>query len=167
LAVSDENSVKNLWMKEPDSTKWYRGSADLSATVWLSEGEKYLELFVAVADDKHIEATTPQDLDKGDALRIVIADDAGTVIADATGGLIGGKPALKQPVSGLNLQASPPTAEQPLTLYRWEIPKSLVASKPFRLSVSVLDNDSNFLKQTLDFGDVGNPITGCRLQTGD
>ncbi len=50
LAVLDETAVKNLWMKEPDSTKWYAGAGDLSAVVWLYEGDKYLELFLAVTE---------------------------------------------------------------------------------------------------------------------
>lgn len=169
LAVPDDSAVKNLWMKEPDSSKWYGGKSDLSGIFWLRDAGKNLELFMAITDDKLVEAASPDKLSQGDAVHVVLADDNGKTLLDATGGLIADKPTLAAPIAGVTFtasrQANPGTPAQ--TLYRLEIPNSIIGAKPFRLSLSVLDNDSTFLKQTLDLGDVANPAAGIRLKTRD
>ncbi len=164
FAVPDEAAVKNLWVKEPDSSKWYTGPADLSAHFWLRDLGDKLEFVASVTDDKHVEASSTQDLDKGDAVRVVLAADDGHVLADSTSGLVSGKAATKGNAS-LPFFATADDASHRI-LYRWEIPKSLLGGAPFRLSASVLDNDSGYLKQTLDLGDVNTPAAGLRVQTG-
>jgi hypothetical protein len=162
LAVLDETNVKNLWMKEPDSSRWYAGKADLSGTLWLRDAGASLQLFAAITDDKLVEPASVAQLSQGDSLRVVLAGEDGKSLLDVTGGLIGDKPTLDHPAAGVTFTASRGATQ---TFYRLEIPKALLGHVPFRLSVSALDNDSTFLKQTLDYGDVTNPRVGARLQT--
>jgi hypothetical protein len=165
FAVPDEAAIRNLWVKEPDSTKWYAGPADLSARFWLRDSGDKLEFVAIVTDDKQVEASSLQDLDQGDAVRVVLAADNGHVLVDSIGGLVTGKPANRSTVP-LPFFVTADTKSHQI-LYRWEIPKTLLGGNPFRLSASVLDNDSGYLKQTLDLGDVNNPIAGLRVQTGN
>ena len=169
LTLLDESAVKNLWMKQPDSSRWYGGKKDLSAIVWLRDSGQSLQLFVAVTDDKLVEATSPGELAQADSLRVVVANDEGKALLDLTGGLIADKPALSAPMTGVAFAASRDltSGQDPQTLYRFEIPKSIIGAQPFRLNLSVSDNDDNFLKQTLDLGDVKNPVAGVRLKTND
>ena len=102
---------------------------------------------------------------QGDAVRVVLVADTGHVLADSIGGLVAGKPTDKSTVP-LPFFVTEDTASHRI-LYRWEIPKTLLGGTPFRLSASVLDNDSGYLKQTLDLGDVNNPTAGLRVQTGN
>jgi hypothetical protein len=167
LVLLDESAVKNLWMKQPDSSRWYGGKMDLSAIVWLRDAGKNLELFVAVTDDKLVEAASPAQLAQADSLRVVLAGDSGKTLLDVIGGLISDKPVLGDPVPGVAFAASrvSTSVQDPQTLYRLEIPKSLLGAQPFHLNLCVSDNDDNFLKQTLDLGDVANPQSGLRLMT--
>jgi hypothetical protein len=169
LGVLGEESVKNLWMKEPDTSRWYGGAADLSGKAWLRDSGKTLDLFVAVTDDKQVDAPDAAHLKQGDSVRMVLADDAGTPLVDLTGGIIGGKPALDQVVKEVSFAASrsPDAGASAQTLYHFTLPKTIVGAGPFRLNLSVLDNDSTFLKQTLDLGDVNHPSAGLRLKTND
>jgi len=169
LTLLDDSSVKNLWLKEPDTSRWYKGRKDLSATVWVRDSGKALQLYIAVTDDVLVQATSPSQLAQADSIHVVLADDAGKSLLDLTGGLIGDKPVLSNSVVGVTFAASREVMadKDPQTLYRFEIPKSILDSKPFRLNLSISDNDSNFLKQTLELGDIAHPATGFRLITND
>ncbi len=68
----DETTVINNWSLEPDSSKWWKGSADLSGTVWLGSDQKQLVVAIAVRDDIFRPAS-PISIDSGDSARIAIA----------------------------------------------------------------------------------------------
>ena len=167
LVVLEGDAVKNLFMKEPDSSRWYTGTKDLSGTIWLRDDGKYLQLFAAITDDKLVEAKKPERLAQGDSLRVVLADDAGKKVLDVIGGLIADKPVLVGGSSSVRLTAwrQEKAGTDPITCYRLSIPKSLVGHQPFHLNLSVADNDAGYLKQTLDFGNVNEPRQGMRLIT--
>ena len=105
LVVLEGDAVKNLFMKEPDSSRWYTGARDLSGTIWLRDDGTNLHLFAAVTDDKLVQPATPAQLPQGDSLRVVLADDAGNKMLDAIGGLIAGKPVLVGASSSVKLTA--------------------------------------------------------------
>ncbi len=165
LTVLDGSSVNNLWVKEPDQSRWYKGKKDLSARLWLRQSGTTLQFYASVTDDVLVEAASPAALAQGDSLHLVVADDSGRVILDVLGGLVGGRPVLSPSLPGVIFHAvrveAPGTASH--TDYRLEIPRSLLGSQARRWNVSLLDNDANVLKQTLDWGDVGRPEKGFRL----
>ena len=163
LAVLGEQAVSNYWMKVPEPSRWYKGSKDLSGIIWLRDDGKSLHLFAAIADDILVQARTPADLPKSDSLRAVIADDAGKPLMDTTAGLVNGKPAMTGTTTGLLFTAGRlEDPRNPTTYYHLTIPKRYVGIKPFYLNIAVADNDSGFLKQTLQLGNVQNPAEGSR-----
>ena len=77
LAALGEADVVNPFLPQPDSSKWYKGESDLSAVAWLRDGGDALHLVVAVRDDALKAGATPADLAGSDAVRLVLADEAG------------------------------------------------------------------------------------------
>lgn len=161
LASLGENAITNFFVTEPDTSRWYKGEKDLSAQVWLREAGANLQMLVAVRDDKSVEAANVAGLDKSDALRLVLAGGQGT-LADARFGLSKGKTVSSGKMAGISAKVSR-DEKGAMTLYRLTIPRALVGATPFRLSLSLGDNDSNFLKQEARLGDVNQPNQGLRL----
>ena len=158
------DEVTNFWVKEPDQSRWYKGDQDLSATVWLRDAGDTLQLFVAARDDKLVEAKSAAGLDKSDSLRVVMASDKGT-LADARVGLVGGAAQIMGKAAGI---AAKVTRDEKAmggaaTLYWLTIPKALIGAEPFRLSLTLSDNDSDFLKQEARLGEADKPGDGLRL----
>ena len=155
LAVLQEDTIENFFVKEPDQTRWYKGDKDLSALVWLRDDGANLQLFVAARDDKLVESKTSDALNKSDALQISLAGENG-VFADLRAGLVGGAATLSGKMA--DIKASITRDEKAeggaATLYHLTIPKTLVGAKPFRLHLMVFDNDGFGLKQTLKLDDV-------------
>ena len=158
LAVLGETNVTNFFNKEPDTSRWYQGETDLSAQVWLRDDGANLHLFAAVTDDKMVEAKSADDLGKSDNLRLVLTDDAGASLLDKTVGLVGGKVAS----SGQGEATATVSRDGTRTLYHIVISKNTVGAKPFRLALTVGDNDSDYLKQILELNGEGK---GFRLAT--
>jgi len=164
LAVLDAAAAHNLWMKAPDQSRWYGGGKDLSAIVWLRDDGEKLHLFAAVTDDKLVQATAPEKLPQCDSLRVVIANDQGKPIADSTVGLVNNSAALiGTKLANVSVARQEKPGEGPATLYHVTMPRSTLGTQPLRLSLSIADNDAGYLKQTLDLGDVSNPINGDRF----
>jgi len=166
LTELGSEAVKNLWLKEPDSSRWYKGTSDLSARVWLRDGGAMLHFCVAVADDKHVRPASAQDLKTGDHLRLVVADDAGKPLADFTGALVGAQAVAACAEQGFGFDASRSEAagKQPaVTFYHITMPKHVVGNRPFFVNLSIADYDADYLKQTADLGDVNAPLNGERV----
>ncbi|MEI9997761.1 MAG: hypothetical protein WDO13_00585 [Verrucomicrobiota bacterium] len=163
LTVLGSGAVKNLWFQEPDQSRWYKGEQDLSATAWMRPDEQNLQLYIAVTDDRLVQAPTPADLSKNDSLRVVISSESGKPLLDLTCGLVANQTASTGNPAGAtcSVQRDEATTQ---TLYRVTLPKTLVGTTPFRLNFSVADNDEDYLKQTLECGDVNNPKGGFRLR---
>ena len=142
LATLGEDDITNFFVKEPDTSRWYGGETDLSATAWLLVGAESLQLLVAVRDDKLVEAKSAAELSQSDSLRVVLTADAGAPLLDKTVGLVSG-----QTVS------SEVKRDGTRTLYRLTVPRDLIGSKPFRLHLRVNDNDEGYFKQTLNLSD--------------
>ena len=161
LANLGEAEITNFFVKEPDTSRWYKGANDLSATAWLLSSGDNLQMLVAVKDDKLVEAKSVDSLDKSDNLRVVLAGANGT-LADARFGLSGGKTISSGNLSGITAQVSR-DENAAMTVYRLTVPRALVGATPFRMSLVLGDNDSNFLKQEARLGDAANPSGGLRL----
>jgi len=162
FAQLGEEAVTNFWVKEPDSSKWYHGPGDLSALVWLRDDGKELHLFAAVADDRQADAPSRERLAEGDSLRLVLADDGGKPLLDTTAGLVGGLPARIGGTPDLRVSIRR-DGEGGRTLYHLVLPRTLVGTAPFRVSLCVADNDAGYLKQTLLLGDPSAPAKGRRV----
>ena len=161
LAVLGENEVTNFFVKEPDTSRWYKGDQDLNATVWLRDAGDTLQMFAAVRDDVMVGAKSVAELGKSDSLRVVMSSDKGT-IADARVGLVGGKAQVTGQAAGIAANVTR-DEKSAMTLYRLTIPKALVGAMPFRLSLTVSDNDAGYLKQEALLGDVDKANEGLRL----
>jgi hypothetical protein len=148
LAVLGSADVTNFFVKEPEQARWYKGEQDLSALTWLRHDAQNLHLFVAATDDQLVEAANAQGLPKADGLRVSMRGEGGQVLAEATAGLIGGQ-SVSTGNAGIKATV---TREGARTLCALTIPRALVGKSPFRLSLSLSDNDSNFLKQQIDLG---------------
>lgn len=140
LAVLGEDAIRNPWMKEPDSRRWYKGAKDLSGLVWLRDDGKDLHLFVVATDDRFVGKK------EGDSLRVRIAGEDGQLLLEVTGGLVEGTPVFAGFPENLPFQVSRRDAD---TLYHLAFPKSLVGQKPFLLDLTIQDNDDGYLKQSL------------------
>ena len=136
-ATRGSDTVENLWVKEPDQSRWYRGEKDLSAGVWLREDGERLVLLIAVIDDKHT---------AGDGAQLVVADEVGKVLFTAT---------------GAELKSVRREADA-RTFYQVSLPKTAVQERPFRVSVQVNDDDGGYLKQVMKLGRVDEPAKGRR-----
>jgi hypothetical protein len=164
LVVLGSGSIKNLWFQEPDQSRWYKGDTDLSATAWLRDDGTHLQLYVAVTDDKLVQATTAAGLSQSDSLRVVLAGDDNKPLLDLTCGLVANQTATQGDLKGATCDVTRRDADSQ-TLYLVTIPKSLVGTNPFRLNLSVSDNDDGYLKQTLEAGDVSHPQNGLRVKS--
>lgn len=160
FAAPGSEAVTNFWMKEPDSSRWYKGDKDLSAVVWLREDGERVRLRIEVRDDRMVQAPDRAELNRGDAVRVTIADEDGTKRFDATGGWTGGNPALLAPSEGTEFKAA--RTETGTLAYEWTMSRSIWGETPRRVSVRIFDNDADFPKQTIDLGDVDNPARGLR-----
>lgn len=160
LAAPGSDAMTNFWMKEPDSSRWYKGEKDLSAVLWLRQAGDRVRLRVAVRDDRLVQAPAPGELARYDGMRLVIVDDAGTVLLDETGGLIRGDAAVSPQVDGVSLKVA--RANDETTLYEWTVPKSLLGRASFRVSMRIYDNDADYPKQIVNLGDVETPSRGLR-----
>ena len=133
LAVLGAENVFNFFVKEPDQSRWYGGETDLSALVWARDDGKNLHFSVSVLDDQHVPARVGDDPKIADSVSIVVRDESGKIL-----------------VSGPQYVSK---RENGRTFYRFSVPRMLVGSAPFRLSLTVNDNDSNFLKQKATLGE--------------
>ena len=155
LAVLGSDAVTNVWMKEPDSSRWHRGDKDLSAVTWLRDDGRRLHLFVAVTDDK---------LAEQDSLQLVIADEAGKSLLAVTGGLVEGRAVTTATAEGVEFKEErrETAGAAGVTFYHVSFPKAAVQGRPFRVNVQVTDDDAGYLKQVLKLGDVAEPAQGVR-----
>lgn len=160
LAVLGSDSVDNLWMKEPDSSRWYTGQSDLSALLWLysEEGSGTVNLVLAVTDDQLVQPARAEDLPQGDSVQLSLLNEAGESIVEVCGGLVGDQPQLLPPAqAGIRLEAvreqTPAFNNPPRTWYRFTLDKEMLGNAPLSLRLTVNDNDKGYLKQTLRFGE--------------
>ncbi|GEM_PF-2756287 len=141
------DSIQNLFFKEPDTNKWWKGERDLSATVWLRQDSGNLLVAVEVEDDTHVPAKGADDLFKSDSLEIAVSGGTlakplyfaigevdGKAIAVSLDG--GASPKAKMSRSGSH------------TCYYIEIPwTKLVGAKEGFVNARINDNDAGYLKQ--------------------
>lgn len=163
LATLGSDSVENFWVKEPDQSRWYRGEADLSAGVWLREDGERLLLFVAVKDDKLVQAPSADALAQHDGVRALITDEAGRPLLDVMGGLSGDRAVISGGVAGQEFKAVRREGSDGVTYYQFGFPAALVGTTPFRVNLQVTDNDAGYLRQVAELGSVKNPERGIRV----
>lgn len=144
-----EQEVENSWMKEPDQTRWYKGETDLSAKVWLRDGGDRLHLAVAVRDDVLVQSDPASGRAISDHLLLRVFDDLGAEILNIQAGMVDGKMTALTSSDAVSVSGSRDDADS-RTFYHLSWPKGLVGNSPFRLSVSVTDNDAGYVKQTLE-----------------
>ena len=143
VAVLGADTVANRFVEQPDSDRWYKGEADLSAVVWLREHAGKLHLFVQVRDDEHQPPTDTIGPDEADGVHVVFADVDGAVRIDR------------------KLTATERAGDR--TLYRFALPTDALPERVFRMSLSIQDRDGGVLKQHLDLGQVAAPANGMLL----
>jgi hypothetical protein len=152
-AALDGGSVHNLWEKQPDSSKWWRGESDLSATAWMAYDATRVYLVVRVLDDIFVPPAKRTKMEEGDSLRFAISRDGAAAAAEFTVGLIGSRTEVFAAESALKLgiQAKVERLEsEKETIYRIAIDRASLGSS-FYLNLLVNDNDGGFPKQTMEW----------------
>jgi hypothetical protein len=147
----DAVRLRNLFEIEPDSRRWYRGAADLSAEGWIATREANLVVALRVKDDEHRPASAsgaPAGADRL-ALRALAADGrvlSAEVAAQASGParVVAGSPALTIVRSEVIRRES-----ERQTLYLVELPRQGLRA----LNLRVQDSDETPDKQTLTWLD--------------
>ncbi len=135
LAVLGTDQVTNLHLQFPEQSRWYKGEKDLSATIWLRQGDDGT-VYVAVA-------TVDADwVANGDDIEIVLADESGKVLAS-------------------DKKSRTRSAAAPII---FTFPPGAMPAGPMRVSVRVNDCDPGIegVKQHADLGDVDHPARGVR-----
>jgi len=144
-----EAQVTNLFFKDPDTSRWWKGDGDLSAIIWLRQDSSHIYTVVEVTDDIDKQASNPADMAEWDHINIALAGNDGKVNEWAIG-RVADAPVVRQ-VRG---DASPAQQvrgavdrDANRTLYRFAIPRSLVTGDSVRMNVIVTDNDDGYRKQ--------------------
>ena len=140
--------VVNLFAKQPEATRWWKGADDLSGRCWMRADAKRLWLTVAVNDDLHRPGADP---DASDAIRLSLSGTG----APLTVAVIGDGTALRQrdgrwspekAASGLVAATVQRDARSAVTWYRLAIDRSLLPSKTIAWNLRLIDDDFGGLK---------------------
>ncbi len=148
LATLGASAVTNHFTDQPDASRWYGGEEDLSAIAWLRDDQGTLKFIVAVRDGQHEPARDGAAAADTDAMRLIIADHAGKVLAGRA--YTDGK------------RVSLPNGET-MTQYVATIAYDELPADVFRLSMQITDRDAGVMKQTLGLGNVATPAHGVLL----
>jgi len=166
VAVLGADAVTNLYVEQPDASRWYQGEEDLSAIVWAHAVDDGVLFTLAVRDDRHRPAVRGEDPADHDAARLVLANTSGGPFVDVL--LSDGSSAAS--AAGLRNVSVRPGVTMPggesVTLYQATVTHHEVA-EPFRLTLRVFDRDAAEMKQTLDLGDTRNAVKGTLLHVDD
>ena len=132
LAIDGQNGpVTNLFVAQPETSRHYKGDADLSARVWLRQKGDALVVAVAVRDDLQ----KPGD-------RVLVRLAAG--------------PLLDKRSEAAAKQKSRDDGAG-LTWYELEVPKAQIGADRFAIQVRVEDDDWGELKQWAAWGEGADP----------
>ena len=152
--ISLQDNIVNLFDKEPDSSRWWKGADDFSAKAWLRADDKTFYVVVAVRDDKSVtEPTGNQPARKPDMVRIGLSR-SGTDYDEyeISGGVIhkthreGGSEIgilFRQDAEAADFS----TATSGVTLYRLAFDRKRIGDGVFFFNLLVNDNDGYGRKQ--------------------
>jgi len=154
----DAASVTNLWFAQPDASRWWKGEADLSASVTLRRDDQNVYLFVAVRDDRHVPvpagSAQPQ---IGDAVQVFVSTTSARAAAAASTFTIHQSADGQTVVTGGNSGGAAARArverqnDTGTTYYRLAIPRTLTGSE-FLVNLRVRDSDEpGVLEQFADW----------------
>ncbi len=151
----DSRGIVNEFAKEPDSSRWWKGQADLSAAMWLRADRDRLYVVIAVTDDVH-RAAGADKVNAGDAALLRLSD--GKTLTRIALPAAGGVPLIARG----NEVFRPATAGQGelkveridrreggVTWYRLSLARSLVAAKRLDINAQINDDDFGVHKQSL------------------
>lgn len=160
----NDQAIRNLHEKFPDSSRWWGGAEDLSAAVWLAADSARLYVIIRVTDDKLVEGRRdPMD---GDAVVVGLSrqggDDVNTYVIHPGSSAVTkvrsafGLPAGELPVDNPEINAQFEQIESgfdeaPGALYRVSIDRKLLGDQAFFINLLVNDADANFRKQYLEW----------------
>lgn len=172
LARLSEESLVNLYEKQPDKRMWWGGDADLSASVWLSADAQWVYLLAAVTDDVAQHPQKAEEMWKADSLQLAIARSADAAQLEYCAGLLDGKPVVyrHKGTEGAGVAAATEaraTIERGMLdgreviFYRLAVSRDAIGDELPRLNVLINDNDAGYRKQWLrlrpGFGDGNDP----------
>lgn len=137
-----ESQVTNLHVQHPDSSRWYAGPNDLSATVWLRSQAGRLLLAVCVKDNRHAPADN-----EGDELVLTFSGEQPRTVrlrCAADG------PSILTPADTDAVKART-VREGDRTWYLLSLAPHQTAPSIERFQLRVNDNDGDGVKQLLKF----------------
>lgn len=147
----DAVRLHNLFEIEPDSRRWYRGAADLSAAGWIATRENNLVVVLRVQDDEHRAATAAGPLTGADRLELRALSTDGRVLSTEIAAQASG------PARVVPGPSAPPVVRSEVirreegqhTLYLVELPREGLRA----LNLRLCDSDETPDKQTLTWLD--------------
>lgn len=148
MATITGDQVTNLYYRDPDTSRWWKGDRDLSATVWLRQNATRLFVAVDVTDDIDVPAQTTADFAASDHVNVSLAGGDGIVHEWAVGRVA--DTVQVQLVKGSRTAGSvEATVERDdgHTFYTIAIPKSVISGDQPKMNVIVTDNDAGYRKQ--------------------
>jgi hypothetical protein len=166
VATLGEAHVENLFVTQPDSSRWWQGDDDLSAQMWLGHDDARLYAVVQVRDNRHHAVESPESLQDGDAIVLALAPERtpssghvwhigrlatnknGVYEVQRAGAEGRGALTTEQAAEFMQIRMS---RSNGITMYRIAIERAALAeaSHAWRMNLMIQDNDEGYLKQSL------------------
>jgi hypothetical protein len=173
IVLADRNIV-NLHFKDPDSSLWWKGFGDLSATAWMRADEKNLYLLIKVVDDVNRPAADPSQLATSDSVALAFSPN-GKEITQYRIGAIGDHTVVAKCGAGNAIEVVPDSNDDlharvdradTSTFYRIRLSKHLTGDA-YYMNFLINDNDAGIRKQYLEWKPgmetLTNPTTWYRV----
>ena len=163
IVLADRN-VTNLHFKDPDSSLWWKGFSDLSATAWMRADKKNLYLLIKVIDDINRPAADPAQLVNSDSVALAFSPRGKNDITQYQIGAVAEHAVADHAVvakcqAGGQIEVVPDgsddiqatvTRVESSTYYRIRLSKHLTGNA-YYLNFLINDNDAGIRKQLLEW----------------
>ncbi|HOK03773.1 MAG TPA: hypothetical protein PLN24_00790 [Victivallales bacterium] len=163
----DASTIQNLFFKEPDTNKWWKGENDLSAMIWLLENSGNVLVTIVVEDDTYVPAKNTSELLKSDTIGIAISGKDFIKPLYFNVGEVNDTVVITTLDKSISLKAKLNHSDKK-TYYYIEIPwTKLIKSKEGFINIIVNDNDAGYIKQHAiwkpDYKDPATPSKWYRI----
>lgn len=150
LAEMAEPEVTNLFVKHPDSSRWWRGDSDCSARTWFSADAARLTALVIVRDDVHRGDGPAATAAERDGIRLALHGEGWSSPRTWTIASIGGRPtAVRTDGAGDPAVRAVITRDDSAgtTTYEISLDRAGLAGGAIQLNLLVTDDDAGYRKQ--------------------
>ena len=143
----------NEWAKQPDAARWWHGLDDLSGSLWLRADARWLYVTAAIRDADFVPGMGAAGIDKGDSLRVALADASGSSLVQLglpAGGGVYRRPSPAAPWAALADTEAAAKIDRigGVTWYRLRVSRALLPSAKLAVNVRANDDDGFGFKQS-------------------